>query len=64
VPAGVADSISLTLLRDGRSQADDDQIFEGRHDAPLTEVQRRRAGKRANAWKDEQRALILSSAVL
>lgn len=39
--------ILITLLRHGRSLADDEGVHEGRYDSPLTEVGRRQANKRA-----------------
>jgi len=32
--------LHLTLLRHGRSRGDDENVHEGRYDAPLTEVGR------------------------
>lgn len=42
--------ILLTLLRHGRSRADDEQVHEERYDAPLTDIGRRQAKARAQAW--------------
>lgn len=39
-------SIHLTLLRHGRSRADDEGVHEGRYDSPLTEVGRGQVRKR------------------
>jgi 2,3-bisphosphoglycerate-dependent phosphoglycerate mutase len=39
--------ISITLVRHGRSQADDESVHEGRYDSPLTETGRTQAEKRA-----------------
>ena len=39
--------IYLTLLRHGRSLADDERVHEGRYDSPLTEIGRTQAHKRA-----------------
>lgn len=43
----------LTLLRHGRSRADDEQVHEGRYDSPLTKVGRAQALARAQAWLAE-----------
>ena len=45
--------ISLTLLRHGRSFADDEGVHEGRYDSPLTEIGRAQARQRAEdfAWR-------------
>lgn len=45
--------IYLTLLRHGRSLADDEKVHEGRYDSPLTEVGRRQARQRTEdfAWR-------------
>lgn len=39
--------IYITLLRHGRSRADDEQVHEGRYDSPLTDVGRKQVEKRA-----------------
>ncbi len=39
--------IQVTLLRHGRSRADDEQVHEGRYDSPLTETGRSQAQERA-----------------
>ncbi|MBW6473760.1 MAG: histidine phosphatase family protein, partial [Anaerolineaceae bacterium] len=39
--------IYLTLLRHGRSRADDEGVHEGRYDSPLTEVGRDQVHRRA-----------------
>ncbi|WKZ39681.1 MAG: histidine phosphatase family protein [Anaerolineales bacterium] len=41
------DEIHITLLRHGRSRADDEQVHEGRYDSPLTETGRSQAQARA-----------------
>ena len=41
---------SLTLLRHGRSRADDEQVCEGRYDSPLTEEGRAQAQALARYW--------------
>lgn len=41
----------LTLVRHGRSRADDERVHEGRYDSPLTEVGRRQAETRAEQWR-------------
>ena len=43
--------IDLTLMRHGRSLADDENKFEGRYDSPLTDVGRAQATRRAEGWK-------------
>lgn len=42
--------VYLTLLRHGRSRADDENVHEGRYDSPLTEVGRAQAGALAAYW--------------
>jgi 2,3-bisphosphoglycerate-dependent phosphoglycerate mutase len=44
-------SVNLTLMRHGRSRADDEGVFEGRYDAPLTEVGLAQVEARALGWK-------------
>ena len=44
-------SLTLTLLRHGRSRADDERVHEGRYDSPLTEVGERQAAKLAAYWQ-------------
>lgn len=39
--------LSFSLLRHGRSRADDEGVHEGRYDSPLTEVGRKQAQRRA-----------------
>ncbi|MDL2342720.1 histidine phosphatase family protein [Deinococcus sp. MIMF12] len=41
----------LTLLRHGRSRADDEGVHEGRYDSPLTAVGRAQAGALAVYWQ-------------
>lgn len=36
----MSNEIHLTLLRHGRSRADDEEVHEGRYDSPLTEAGR------------------------
>ena len=50
------DLIHITLLRHGRSGADDEGKFEGRYDSPLTEVGFAQARARAEQWLAEGRA--------
>ncbi len=38
--------IGLTLIRHGRSRADDEGVHEGRYDSPLTDTGRAQAEKR------------------
>ena len=43
--------IELTLLRHGRSRADDEDVHEGRYDSPLTETGRAQVQARAAQWQ-------------
>ena len=43
--------LRITLMRHGRSRADDEMVHEGRYDAPLTEVGRDQVRSRAREWK-------------
>jgi len=43
--------LQLTLLRHGRSLADDEEVCEGRYDSPLTEDGRAQARKLALYWQ-------------
>jgi len=43
----VTDVVSVTLLRHGRSRADDEGVHEGRYDSPLTEAGRAQVRARA-----------------
>ncbi|AZI41556.1 histidine phosphatase family protein [Deinococcus psychrotolerans] len=43
--------LQLTLLRHGRSRADDENVHEGRYDSPLTEAGRTQAQKLAAYWQ-------------
>lgn len=45
-------SLTLTLLRRGRSRADDEKVCEGRYDSPLTEVGERQVAKPAGYWQE------------
>jgi 2,3-bisphosphoglycerate-dependent phosphoglycerate mutase len=45
--------IARTLLRHGRTEADDQDRYESRWDAPLTDVGRSRAARLPGAWKRE-----------
>ena len=44
----MSDSIDVTLVRHGRSRADDEGVHEGRYDSPLTEVGCAEAEKAGN----------------
>ncbi len=57
--------IEITLLRHGRSLADDEQCLEGRYDSPLTEVGISQAKQRLDYWISQGRTfdLILSSSL-
>jgi 2,3-bisphosphoglycerate-dependent phosphoglycerate mutase len=46
--------IILTLLRHGRSKADDENVHEGRYDSPLTEVGKSQAHLLAARWRREE----------
>ena len=41
----------ITLMRHGRSRADDEMVHEGRYDAPLTDKGRNQVRSRATEWK-------------
>ena len=43
--------IGITLMRHGRSLADDEMVHEGRYDAPLTDAGRSQVRSRAEEWK-------------
>ena len=43
--------IDITLMRHGRSRADDERVHEGRYDSPLTDVGRAQVRSRADEWK-------------
>ncbi|HNT25679.1 MAG TPA: histidine phosphatase family protein [Anaerolineales bacterium] len=43
--------IHLTLMRHGRSRADDEGVHEGRYDSPLTEVGRAQVHERGQGWQ-------------
>jgi len=55
--------IYITLMRHGRSLADDEQVHEGRYDSPLTNVGRQQYQTRAEGWLTEKKHfdLIISS---
>jgi len=57
------DSLFITLMRHGRSLADDEQVHEGRYDSPLTDVGKKQYHQRASDWrvKQIQFDLIISS---
>ena len=44
-------TIHITLMRHGRSLADDEMVHEGRYDSPLTDVGRAQVMSRAEEWK-------------
>ena len=44
-------TIHITLMRHGRSLADDEMVHEGRYDSPLTDVGRAQVRSRAEEWK-------------
>ena len=43
--------IQITLMRHGRSRADDEMVHEGRYDAPLTDTGRSQVRSRAEEWR-------------
>ena len=43
-------SVLITLMRHGRSRADDEGVHEGRYDSPLTDTGRDQVRRRAAAW--------------
>ncbi|MCE2435705.1 MAG: histidine phosphatase family protein, partial [Candidatus Latescibacteria bacterium] len=45
------DDIKIMFMRHGRSRADDENVIEGRYDAPLTDVGREQAEVRAKELK-------------
>ena len=45
------DALQITLMRHGRSRADDERVHEGRYDSPLTNVGRAQVSARAEDWK-------------
>ena len=45
------DTLHITLMRHGRSRADDEEVHEGRYDSPLTDVGRSQVRARAEEWK-------------
>ncbi len=47
-------TLNLTLLRHGRSRADDENVHEGRYDSPLTDVGRTQVHLLAVRWQREQ----------
>lgn len=55
--------ISLTMLRHGRSLADDERVHEGRYDSPLTAIGKQQLQVRADQWLQEGRHfdLIIAS---
>ena len=44
--------LQLTLLRHGRSLADDEEVHEGRYDSPLVEVGKKQAHRLAIYWQE------------
>ena len=45
--------VHITLLRHGRSRADDEKVHEGRYDSPLTDVGIKQASALADYWHDK-----------
>jgi len=56
-------TIKVTLLRHGRSQADDENVHEGRYDSPLTELGQEQVHRRAQEFvqRNFQFDLIIAS---
>ena len=48
----MASPLELTLLRHGRSRADDEAVHEGRYDSPLTATGEAQAEKLAAYWRE------------
>jgi 2,3-bisphosphoglycerate-dependent phosphoglycerate mutase len=46
--------LNMTFMRHGRSRADDEGVFEGRYDSPLTDIGQEQARKRAMSWQSER----------
>jgi 2,3-bisphosphoglycerate-dependent phosphoglycerate mutase len=46
----MSEHLEILLMRHGRSRADDEQVIEGRYDAPLTDLGRAQAEARANEF--------------
>lgn len=46
----MSNPLTITLMRHGRSRADDEGVHEGRYDSPLTDVGRAQARTRAAAY--------------
>ena len=44
-------TVHITLMRHGRSRADDEMVHEGRYDSPLTDAGRAQVRLRAEGWK-------------
>jgi 2,3-bisphosphoglycerate-dependent phosphoglycerate mutase len=49
----MANTTHIIFMRHGRSRADDENVYEGRYDSPLTEVGREQARSRGLAWQAE-----------
>lgn len=47
----MGNTINITLMRHGRSLADDERVHEGRYDSPLTDVGRAQVNSQAERWK-------------
>ena len=47
----MGDTLQITLMRHGRSRADDEMVHEGRYDSPLTDVGEAQVRSRAEEWK-------------
>jgi 2,3-bisphosphoglycerate-dependent phosphoglycerate mutase len=47
----MSEAIEITFMRHGRSRADDEQVCEGRYDAPLTDVGRAQVLARTQQWQ-------------
>jgi 2,3-bisphosphoglycerate-dependent phosphoglycerate mutase len=62
----VVGALRLTLLRHGRSRADDEGLIEGRYDSPLTQVGREQARRLGEYWASAGRAVdrVVSSSLM
>ena len=62
----MTDEIHITLMRHGRSRADDEQVHEGRYDSPLTEKGITQAQARADDFKAREFLfdMIISSTLI
>ena len=61
----MANELVFTFLRHGRSQADDENVHEGRYDSPLTETGLQQAYARRDFWLEQGQSFsrIVSSSL-